>query len=109
MYNSEGESLELDGSELQKGDKVEISVFGSWIPGQVALDTAGWHLLTPDQVEIRLHSGLTARHGEPGISPPPPIQPVEMNAPHILIVDDDQVMLHALPQTVSLRMPEAKV
>ncbi|HEX6556180.1 MAG TPA: response regulator [Ktedonobacteraceae bacterium] len=109
MYNSEGDSLELDGSELQKGERVEISVFGYWIPGQVALDTAGWHLLTPDQVEIRLHSGLKARYSEPGISPPPPFQSVEMNAPHILIVDDDPVLLHALQQTISLRMPEAKI
>ena len=32
-----------------------------------------------------------------------------MNAPHILIVDDDPVLLHALPQTISLRIPEAKI
>src|SRR5947208_5706517 len=109
MYNSEWNSLELDGHELQSGDKVEISIFGYWIPGQIALDTSGWHLLTPDQVEIRLHSGLTARHREPGISPTPPSHPLEMSAPRVLIVDDDPVLLHALPQTVSLRVPEAKV
>src|SRR5947209_16031295 len=109
MYNSKWNSLELDGRELQNGDKVEISVFGYWIPGQIALDRSGRHLLTPDQVEIRLHSGLTARYSEPGISPIPPFHPLEMNAPHILIVDDDPVLLRALPQTVSLRMPEAKV
>src|SRR5256885_2358309 len=109
MYNSEWDSLELDGHELQSGDKVEISIFGYWIPGQIALDTSGWQLLTPDQVEIRLHSGLTARHSERGISPTPQFHPVEMNAPHILIVDDDPMLLHALPQTVSLRIPEANV
>src|SRR5438067_11052249 len=109
MYNSEGNSLELDGHELQNGDKVDIFVFGYWTPGQIALDTSGWHLLTPDQVEIRLHSGLTARHREPGISPTPPSHPLEMSAPRVLIVDDDPVLLHALPQTVSLRVPEAKV
>src|SRR2546421_7195164 len=109
MYNSERDSLELDAYELQKGERVEISVFGYWIPGQVASDTSGWHLLTPDQVEIRLHSGLTARYSEPGISPIPPFHPLEMNAPHILIVDDDPVLLRALPQTISLRMPEAKI
>src|SRR5437588_8344332 len=109
MYNSERDSLELDAHDLQKGERVEISVFGYWIPGQVASDTSGWHLLTPDRVEIRLHSGLTARYSEPGISPTPPFHPVEMNAPHILIVDDDPVLLRALPQTISLRMPDAKV
>ena len=109
MYNSERNSLELDGHELQNGDKVDIFVFGYWIPGQIALDTSGWHLLTPDQVEIRLYSGLTARYSEPGISPTPPFHPLEMNAPHILIVDDDPVLLHALPQTISLRIPEAKI
>src|SRR5438552_10123848 len=109
MYNSEWDSLELDGHELQSGDKVEISIFGYWIPGQIALDRSGWHLLTPDQVEIRLHSGLTARYSEPGISPIPPFHPLEMNAPHILIVDDDPVLLRALLQTISLRMPEAKI
>src|SRR5207248_1425117 len=55
------------------------------------------------------YSGLAARYSEPGISPAPPFHPVEMNAPHILIVDDDPVLLRVLPQTISLRMPEAKV
>jgi len=32
-----------------------------------------------------------------------------MHHPHILIVDDDPALLQALPQTVSLRLPEAKV
>ena len=107
MYNSERDSLELDGYELQKGERVEIAVFGYWIPGQVTLDTAGWRLLTPDQVEIPLHSGLTARHCEPGSSPP--LHPVELHAPHILLVDDDPALLHALPLTISLRLPQAKV
>ena len=109
MYDSDWNSLELDGYELHSGENVEISVFGSWIPGQLVLDTAGWHLLTPDQVEIPLHSGLTARHGEPGSSPTPALQPVEMNAPHILLVDDDPALLSALPQTIALRLPAARV
>lgn len=109
MYSSEWNSLELDGYELQNGESVEISVFGYWIPGQVVVDTAGWHLLTPDQVEIPLQSGLTARHGEPGIAPTPALHPVEMNAPHILLVDDDPALLSALPQTIALRLPEARV
>jgi signal transduction histidine kinase len=45
---------------------------------------ASCHLLTPDQVEIPLRSGLTARHGEPGSFPTPPFHLVEMNAPPIL-------------------------
>ena len=109
MYNSERDSLELDGYELHNGERVEIAVFGYWIPGQIALDIAGWRLLTPDQVEIPLHSGLTARHCEPGSSPTPPLHPVELHAPHILLVDDDPVLLRALPLTVSLRLPEAKI
>src|SRR5436853_6575980 len=108
MYNSKWNSLELDGRELQNGDKVEISVFGYWIPGQIALDRSGWHLLTPDQVEIRLHSGLTARYSEQGISPIPRFHPLEMNAPPILIVDDEPVLLLALPRTVSVRIAEVK-
>src|SRR5258707_7046533 len=32
-----------------------------------------------------------------------------MHPPHILIVDDDPALLQALPHTVSLRLPEAKV
>ena len=48
-YNSEWNSLELDGYELHCGESMEVSVFGYWIPGQLALDTAGWYLLTLDQ------------------------------------------------------------
>lgn len=109
MYNSEWNRLELDGDALQTGDKVEICVFGYWIPGQIALDTAGWHLLTPDLVEIPLRSGLSARHGQLESSPLPPLHSLQMDALHILIVDDDPVLLQALPQTVSLRIPQARV
>ncbi|HEX6483778.1 MAG TPA: response regulator [Ktedonobacteraceae bacterium] len=109
MYNSEWNRLELDGDPLQSGERVEVFVFGYWIPGQIAVDTAGWHLLTPDLVEIPLHSGLSARPCPPGIAPLPPFPSVEMHAPHILIVDDDPVLLQALPQTVSLRIPQARV
>ncbi len=109
MYNGEWNSLELDGYELHSGESLEISVFGYWIPGQLVVDPAGWHLLTPDQVEIPLHSGLTARRGAPGSFPPPAWHPVEMNAPHILLVDDDPALLSALPQTIALRLPQATV
>src|SRR5216684_2451990 len=109
-YNSEWNSLELDGYELHCGQSMEVSVFGYWIPGQLALDTAGWYLYTLDQVSIRLQSGLHVRLGESSRSALPPLlHPSPMHPPHILIVDDDPALLQALPHTVSLRLPEAKV
>ena len=109
-YNSEWNSLELDGYELHCGESMEVSVFGYWIPGQLALDTAGWYLFTLDHVSIRLQSGLHVRLGESSRSSLPPLlHPSQMHPPHILIVDDDPALLQALPHTVSLRLPEAKV
>jgi signal transduction histidine kinase len=109
-YNSEWHSFELDGYELQCGESVEVSVFGYWIPGQIALDTAGWYLFTLDQVSVRLRSGLPARLRESsGGSLPPLVHTSQMHPPHILIVDDDPALLQALPQTVSLRVPQAQV
>ncbi len=109
-YNSEWHSFELDGYELQSGESIEVSVFGYWIPGQLALDAAGWYLFTLDQVSIRLQSGLPARLGESsGGSLPPLVHASAMHPPHILIVDDDPALLQALHQTVSLRLPLAQV
>src|SRR6266496_1473283 len=109
-YNSEWHSFELDGYELQSGESIEVSVFGCWIPGQLALDAAGWYLFTLDQVSIRLQSGLPARLGESsGGSLPPLVHASAMHPPHILIVDDDPALLQALHQTVSLRLPLAQV
>src|SRR6266699_5173308 len=109
-YNSEWNSLELDGYELHCGESIEVSVFGYWIPGQLALDTAGWYLFTLDQVSIRLQSGLPARLFESSVgSLPPLVHASQMHPPHILIVDDDPALLQALPQTVSLRLPQAPV
>jgi signal transduction histidine kinase len=109
-YNSEWNSFELDGYELHGGDSVEVSVFGYWIPGQIAQDTAGWYLFTLDRVSVRLQSGLPARFCESsGGSLPPLSHSSQMPPPRILIVDDDPALLQALPQTVSLRLPEAKV
>jgi DNA-binding NarL/FixJ family response regulator len=109
-YNSEWHSFELDGYELQSGESVAVSVFGYWIPGQLALDTAGWYLFTLDHVCIRLQSGLPARWCESsGGSLPPLVHASQMHPPHILIVDDDPALLQALPQTVSLRLPQAQV
>jgi YesN/AraC family two-component response regulator len=109
-YNSEWNYFELDSYELQCGESVEISIFGYWIPGQIALDTGGWHLFTLDQVRVRLQSGLPARlYESSGDALPLLLHASQMHTPHILIVDDDPVLLQALPQTVSLRLPEVKV
>jgi signal transduction histidine kinase len=109
-YNSEWHSFELDGYELQCGESMEVSVFGYWIPGQLALDTAGWYLFTLDQVSIRLQSGLPARlYESSGGSLPPLVHASAMHPPHILIVDDDPALLQALSHTVSLRLPLAQV
>ena len=109
-YNSEWNAFALDGYELHGGESMEVSVFGYWIPGQLALDTAGWSLFTLDHVSIRLQSGLSARCCESSRSALPPLlHPSQIHPPHILIVDDDPALLQALPYTVSLRLPEAKV
>ena len=109
-YNREWNYFELDGYELHSGESVEVSVFGYWIPGQIALDTAGWYLFTLDHVSVRLQSGLPARFYESsGGFLPPLLQASQMHTPRILIVDDDPALLKALPQTVSLRLPEAQV
>jgi FixJ family two-component response regulator len=109
-YNSEWNSLELDGYELHGGESIEVSVFGYWIPGQLALDTEGWYLFTLDQVNIRLKSGLYARMCESSNSALRSFfHPSQMRPPHILIVDDDPALLQALSQTISLRLSEAKV
>ncbi len=109
-YNREWNSFELDGYELRCGESVEVSVFGYWIPGQIALDPTGWYLFTLDQVRVRLQSGLPARWCESsGGSLAPLLHASQMYSPHILIVDDDPALLQALLQTVSLRLPQAKV
>src|SRR6266566_4440493 len=109
-YNREWNYFELDGYELHCGESVEVSVFGYWIPGHIALDTAGWSLFTLDRVSILLQSGLPARLCESSGGSLPPLFPSsQMLPPRILIVDDDPALLQALPQTVSLRLPGAQV
>jgi FixJ family two-component response regulator len=106
VYDAERNFLMLDGHELSSNDTIEIQVFGSWVPGQVAIDSAGWYLLTLDQVGIRLHSGLPARSSEFRLSGQAALQPLQQNSsPRVLIVDDDQALLQVLPRTVSLRIP----
>ena len=53
--------FEVEGIPLNPDDWLELSVFGHWIVGQVKVDPGGWYLLTPDQVGIRLRSGLRVR------------------------------------------------
>lgn len=111
IYDDARNCLILDGYELSQGENIEIHVFGSWIPGQVAIDSAGWYLVTLDQVGIRLQSGLLARSCEFRFSGTTNDgQPLYKDViPAILIVDDDPALLSALPRTISLRIPHVKV
>lgn len=110
VYDAEHNCLMLDGHELSSDDTIEIQVFGSWVPGQVAIDSAGWYLLTLDQVGIRLHTGLLARSSEFRLSGQTSQQSIQQNSsPRVLIVDDDQALLQVLPRTISLRVPSAHV
>lgn len=109
-FDEERNCLLLDGHELSSGENIEIHVFGSWIPGHVAVDSAGWYLVTLDQVGIRLHAGLLARSCDFRFSQQLVVQPApQRQAPNILIVDDDPALLHALPRTISLRLPQVEV
>lgn len=65
-------TLEFQGKLLTEEDTIEICIFGHWLPGRLAHDSNGWYLLTPDNVGIRLRSGILARlpEGTPLISPP---------------------------------------
>ncbi|GCF07947.1 response regulator [Dictyobacter arantiisoli] len=110
FYDDERDCLLLDGHELSRGEKIEIRVFGSWIPGQVSMDSAGWFLLTLDQVGIRLHTGLSARSSDFRFSEPfAPSPDQDKHSPHILLVDDDPALLNALPRMISLRLPHITV
>lgn len=108
IYNNESNCLTLEGRELKRGESIEIRVFGSWIPGQVAIDSGGWYLFTLDHVGIRLHSGLPARLNEMSVDASV-LQPSLTSSPHILLVDDDQALLRALPHTITLRVPGIQV
>src|SRR5258708_16503963 len=106
IYDAERNFLLLEEHEVSEGENIEISVFGAWIPGQVALDTAGWYLLTLDQVGIRLHAGLLARSSEFLFSDHIVPQYVpEEQSPCVLLIDDDSELLKALSGTISLRLP----
>jgi FixJ family two-component response regulator len=107
-YDPQCNCLYLYDNEVRVGDNIEIRVFDTWIPGQVAIDSGGWYLLTPDQVSIRLHSGLSARLCQFPLSLPYKDEPVQAS-PRILIVDDDAALLKALPQAVALRLPHIQV
>jgi FixJ family two-component response regulator len=103
--------LFLDGHELSRGENIEINVFGSWIPGQVAVDAAGWYLVTLDQVGIRLQSGLPARSGEFRLFQQSSLSLLQKRTEHpeILLVDDDPALLEALQRMIALRLSSVHV
>lgn len=107
LYSSEHNCLVLDGYELQYGDNIEVRLLGSWIPGQIAVDPGGWYLFTVDHVGIRLRTGLPARFCEPVRSFS--WQAAQPQSPNILLVDDDPMLLQALPRTIKLRLPQAHI
>ncbi len=109
LFNKEYNSLELDGYELQNGESIEIRVFGSWVPGKVAVDSSGWYLHTLDQVGIRLQTGLPARFFTPHDSQNAFYKVDNEQPPRILIVDDDPALLQALPRTISLHISDAQI
>ena len=61
MVHQQDGLLELDGFLLQPGDRAEIRVLGSWVPGIIARDKRGWYFLTSDQMGIRLQTGVLTR------------------------------------------------
>ncbi|GCE25491.1 hypothetical protein KDA_09750 [Dictyobacter alpinus] len=110
VFDEERNHLLLDGHELSCDEQIEIRVFGSWVPGQVAMDSAGWYLMTLDQVGIRLQGGLPARSSEFRVSPQAVSQSIDQKTrPTILIVDDDTALLSALPRMLALRLPDIQV
>ena len=60
-YNANLHRLELNGKALSEGELIEICVFGHWIPGNLAFDSSGWHLITLDNIGIDVREGLLAR------------------------------------------------
>lgn len=60
-YNAKLHRLELNGKALSEEDLIEICVFGHWIPGHLAFDSSGWHLITLDKIGIDVREGLLAR------------------------------------------------
>jgi hypothetical protein len=64
-YNADLHRLEFNGKALSEGELIEICVFGHWLPGHLAIDSSGWHLITLDQIVIDLREGILARrpHG----------------------------------------------
>jgi RNA polymerase sigma factor (sigma-70 family) len=61
IIHEQDDLLELNGFLLQVGDRVEILHLSSWIPGLVAHDEEGWHLLAGEVADISLQTGHLAR------------------------------------------------
>jgi len=60
IIHQENDLLELNGFLLKVGDRVEVLHLSSWVPGLVAHDEQGWHLLTRERMNISLQTGLLA-------------------------------------------------
>lgn len=72
------------------------------------------------QVDARMSSFISGKNALRWFLPRPriwfssiigklPVNTIDQTAPHILIIDDDPVLLEALPDTVRCRMPDAVV
>lgn len=68
VYSQKDDRFELHGHPLHDGDRLEVRIFGFWVPGVLAHDQSGWYLVTHEQVEVRLRAGLMGRL--PRVSPP---------------------------------------
>lgn len=60
-YSQKDDRFELHGQPLHHGDRLEVRIFGFWVPGVLAHDQSGWYLITHEQVEVRMRAGLMGR------------------------------------------------
>jgi hypothetical protein len=61
-YNNDLQRFELHGKALSEGDALEVFVEGIWIPGHLAFDSKGWHLMTSQKISIDMREGLLVRY-----------------------------------------------
>ena len=62
IIHQQDDLIELDGFLLREGDRAEIRLVDSWVPGVIAHDDQlGWYFLTSGWVGVRLQTGFVAR------------------------------------------------